>query len=123
VRQVALIVRKNGQILLRQCAPGERWAGLWDLPRFETTGQGDLQIARRRLRDQSGLKASFGPKLFTLRHTVTRFQIELDCHEATRISGRLLNGSDSPWQWVKFAEIARFPLNVTARRITARVLA
>ncbi len=42
VHEAAVIVRKNGSVLVRQCAVGERWAGLWDFPRFAVESQGPL---------------------------------------------------------------------------------
>jgi translation initiation factor IF-2 len=36
--EAAVVVRKNGAVLLRQCGPDERWTGLWDFPRLDVTG-------------------------------------------------------------------------------------
>jgi len=33
-QEAALIVRRNDQVLLRRIPEGQRWAGLWDFPRF-----------------------------------------------------------------------------------------
>jgi len=38
VTEVALVVRKNGRVLLLRRQPGERWAGLWDFPRCDVNG-------------------------------------------------------------------------------------
>src|SRR5262249_40699929 len=32
--EVAVVIRHRGRVLVRQCQTGERWAGLWDFPRF-----------------------------------------------------------------------------------------
>ena len=32
--EAAVVVQRNGRVLLRQCGDDERWAGLWDFPRF-----------------------------------------------------------------------------------------
>ena len=42
VHETAVVVRRRGRVLLRRCAEGERWAGLWDFPRFQVkpAGQG-----------------------------------------------------------------------------------
>ena len=34
VHETAVVVRRRGKVLLRRCGPDERWAGLWDFPRF-----------------------------------------------------------------------------------------
>src|SRR3954454_12588148 len=58
VTEIAVIIRRGISVLLRQCRPGERWAGLWDFPRFAAAGESntalDRQIAKR-VRDLVGL--------------------------------------------------------------------
>ena len=39
VNEAAVVVRKGTRVLLRRCGAGERWAGLWDFPRFPTTSK------------------------------------------------------------------------------------
>jgi A/G-specific adenine glycosylase len=39
VTEVAAVVWRNGRCLLRRRPPGERWAGLWDFPRFEVPAE------------------------------------------------------------------------------------
>ena len=34
VTEVAVVIRRGDRVVLRHCQPGERWAGLWDFPRF-----------------------------------------------------------------------------------------
>ena len=33
-REAAVVVRRGGRVLLVRCPEGQRWAGLWDFPRF-----------------------------------------------------------------------------------------
>ncbi|MGE3244588.1 MAG: A/G-specific adenine glycosylase, partial [Pirellulales bacterium] len=42
VREAAVIIRRNGSFLMRECGPNERWAGLWDFPRFALESEGPL---------------------------------------------------------------------------------
>jgi A/G-specific adenine glycosylase len=42
--EVAVVVRMKKQVLLRRCQPGERWAGLWDFPRFAWNGEDSGQL-------------------------------------------------------------------------------
>ena len=46
LREAAVVVRKNGSVLMRQCGDDERWAGLWDFPRFELEAGGPLFAER-----------------------------------------------------------------------------
>src|SRR5437763_1837460 len=77
VTEIAVIVRQRGRVLLRQCQPGERWAGLWDFPRFATArgkkiGSITQQIAAR-MRALIGFHVGPLSRVLTLKHGVTRF--------------------------------------------------
>ncbi len=86
VHEAAVVVRCRGKLLLRCCQPGERWAGMWDFPRFElgsTNGQSKPQELVAKVAGMTGVTVRPGRHLATLRHGVTRFRITLECHEAT----------------------------------------
>ena len=90
VREAAVVVRKNGRVLLRLCAPEERWAGLWDFPRFEIDSEGPLFAGDElveKVQEQTGIVVRPGALLKTIKHGVTRFRITLDCYEARYDSG------------------------------------
>jgi A/G-specific adenine glycosylase len=117
VREVAVVVRKNGSILMRQCGSDERWAGLWDFPRFAVETEGPLfakdEIVNK-LRAQTGVECMPGAVLKTLRHGVTRYRITLDCYAAAYVSGRVNCKS----RWVRINQLDTLPLNSTGRKIS-----
>jgi A/G-specific adenine glycosylase len=124
VREAAVIVRKNGAVLLRKCAPGERWAGLWDFPRFP------LEAARPRaasdelaekVRAQTGITIKSGQLLVILRHGVTRYRITLECYQSRHAAGRLRTSARQPARWAPLGALDEYPLSATARRL-ARLL-
>jgi A/G-specific adenine glycosylase len=121
VREAAVIVSKNGALLLRQCAARERWAGLWDFPRFAVENEGP-QFARdeitAKVRDQTGVAVDLGGVVTTLKHGVTRFRITLDCYAARPVGGRIRSNSRSPVRWTPARSLAEIPLSATARRIS-----
>lgn len=120
VREAAVVVRKGNAVLLRQCAADERWAGLWDFPRFAIDAEGPLFAKReleQKLVDQTGISANAGPLLKTLKHGVTRYRITLDCYEAIHQAGRLKSTKASPAKWVVPAKLANYPLSTTGRKI------
>src|SRR5207247_568055 len=53
VHEAAVLVRRGRDVLVRACQPGERWAGLWDFPRFaldgDTSGERQIEDNVRRL--------------------------------------------------------------------------
>ena len=122
VTEVVVIVRERGRVLVRHCQPGERWAGLWDFPRFAATGASDsgMSIERQvplRVRELAGLEVVAGRRLTTLKHGVTRFRITLHCYEATRVKRQPGGAARGNVQWVAIDQLSDYPLNVTGRKI------
>jgi A/G-specific adenine glycosylase len=113
-------VRHRGQYLLRRRSEGERWAGLWDFPRFAVaSGQRPEPTLIEGVREQTGLAILPGEQIAEWTHGVTRYRITLHCFTATVRGGRLLAGDHLAW--TPPAEFERFPLSVTGRKF-ARLL-
>lgn len=120
INEAVLIVQRDGKILMRQCQPDERWAGLWDFPRFSVTSRqaehqlaGDLQLA-------TGLKTELVNTEQQIKHAVTRFKITLDCFQATKVSLRLRK--TEAFEWRQINDLSDLPLSVTGRKIAKRIL-
>ncbi|HEX2476350.1 MAG TPA: A/G-specific adenine glycosylase [Lacipirellulaceae bacterium] len=124
LREAAVVVRHRGRVLLRQCGTDERWAGLWDFPRFALQAQGPLfaadEIAEKVYR-QTGIRCIPGPLVKRLRHGVTRFRITLDCYDAKYAGGRARSASDAPVRWLKCDELPTLPLSTTGRKLAELV--
>jgi A/G-specific adenine glycosylase len=120
VREAAVVVCKNGCVLMRKCGPGERWAGLWDFPRFELEAEGPL-FAREeimaKVASKTGVTCELNAVIKTIRHGVTRFRITLDCYRATYRSGRVRAINGGAVRWIPLAELPALPLSTTGRRI------
>ncbi len=120
LREAAVVVRKNGAVLVRQCGAKERWAGLWDFPRFALDGQGPLFVRKELVagvRGQTGVTVEPGGLVATLKHGVTRYRITLECYAARYASGRVRSAAESPVRWLRRRELAELPLSVTGRKI------
>ena len=117
VTEVAVVVRDRGRVLLRQCQQGERWAGLWDFPRFAANGHGTLaeQIALRTF-ELTGVEVAPGEQLATFKHGVTRFRITLHCYAAARRSSARRVTTTA--RWVALAVLPEYPLSTTGRKIS-----
>ncbi|MEX2141703.1 MAG: A/G-specific adenine glycosylase [Pirellulales bacterium] len=143
VREASVVVRNRGKVLLVQRASGERWAGLWDFPRFPLAADGESAVHQELIDSVNRLcKLRIEPRrlLTTLRHGVTRFRITLECHEAdlaaAATNGRsqesialsqadiAIHEQTNPFadqRWVPPAKLADYALSVTGRKI-ARLL-
>lgn len=144
VTEATVAVRRaDGAVLIRRRGTDERWAGMWDFPRFEppaaltaevTAGENPRQIAlplddpAGPLRDwladavhrQTGVRCEAGTAVREIRHGVTRFRIRLLCFTATRTGGRRLAGEEL--RWATAADLTDVPLSKTGRQF-ARTLA
>jgi len=120
VSEAAVVVRKNGQVLLRKCAVGERWAGLWDFPRFAVESEGPLFVHDElveKIRQQTGIEVQLGGLLKTIKHGVTRYRITLDCYEAEFATGSLPRATTKSLRWYSLPQLAKLPLSSTGRDI------
>lgn len=129
--EAALVVENKGKLLLRRCLPGERWAGLWDVPRFDVTSLADGHDERKpfnkktvaaiqndvaqQLQEAIDMSVDVGNLLTEIRHTVTRYRIRLVCFNTELLDGgpRMSDG----WKWVSKKKIGDYPLSATGRRI------
>jgi A/G-specific adenine glycosylase len=124
VTEIAVVIRRGQTVLLRQCKPGDRWAGLWDFPRFAAAAGGNGAVddhVAAKVRDLVGLSVVSKGRFVTIKHGVTRFRITLHGYEAALKSARRSNSRDGT-QWVHIDSLADYPLSVTGRKIS-RLLA
>lgn len=122
-REAAVVVRRRQRVLLAQRPEGVRWAGLWDFPRFALDG-GDEDQQRGKLlaelRRTTGVEARLDGLLTTLRHSVTRFRITLDCYLATCVRYEA-PPDGSAMRWLAPRELADYPLSTTGRELAVLV--
>lgn len=128
VREAAVVVRRGRSVLLMRRGEGQRWAGLWDFPRFGVSSRAEQELSDElaagvlRL---TGIAIAAGAKLATIRHGVTRFRITLECHEARciKLPASPANSTSAELKWVKPAELDAYPLSTPARRLSRIVAA
>ena len=127
VNEAALIIRNRGRILLRRCEEQERWAGLWDFPRFPVTKSSVRLQAKgaKRTRellagasDLVGLPIELGEHIETFKHGVTRYRITLDCYEAKLAVSSKRRKPFGETKWVAVNQLEDIPLSATGRKIS-----
>ena len=131
LQDICVAIRDGNKVLLRQRQPNERWAGLWDFPRW--TSQKTLpklavnllpkasleQSIIAEIRERTGYEIDHGPLAEVIKHSVTRYRIELFCFTAKKVSGR--KKSNEPLEWVPLKELDDRPLSVTGRKFAKRL--
>ena len=110
---IVLIERRN-KVLMRKCTDGQRWAGLWDFPRFDLNSRSSNKFLASDIERQTGLATSVTSLERTIKHAVTRFRIQLKCFKADEIRGRILK--DSGFEWKTKHELTELPLSKTGRQ-------
>jgi A/G-specific adenine glycosylase len=123
VREAAVVVRRRGKVLLRRCGPDQRWAGLWDFPRFTIQARDGGALGKelaQRVRELTGVTIRPGRRLATIKHGVTRFRITLWCYEAEFVAGRARRAGRE-MKWAAPSQLEEFPLSVTGRKISRLV--
>jgi A/G-specific adenine glycosylase len=123
-REAAVVVVRRGRALLVRSAEAQRWAGLWDFPRFAIRSRHGGPLRQEligNVRRCTGVTVAVRDLWTTLKHGVTRFRITLECYRADYVSGSVSRNGSSDVRWVRLAELDRYPLNSTARRV-ARLL-
>jgi A/G-specific adenine glycosylase len=119
VREAALLVRRGSRVLLVRREVGERWAGLWDFPRYAIdpdAGAADPQLTAQVARD-IGAQIRIGERLTTIKHSVTRYRITLDCFAATYIAADRKAKSSRTIAWVDPTDLSDYPLSTTGRKL------
>ncbi len=121
IRQACVVVWRNNRVLLRKCGDHERWAGMWDFPRFDLQTQRGAALRKEleeKVVEMTGIQIRPGTRLTTINHCVTRYRIQLICYEATHEAG-VVGGNQLAW--VRPARLPEYPLNVTARKICEKL--
>ena len=120
VHEAAVVVRRRGRVLLVQCPEGRRWAGLWDFPRFPLDAEQPVAVGReliKHVRKLTGVTIGPGRHLKTIKHSVTRFRITLDCYEAECIARRDGKPAAVAMKWLWPATLNEYPLCTTGRKL------
>jgi len=121
VREAFVVVRRGGKVLLRMRGARERWAGMWDFPRFPLDARrqpGIGQELAKNVERTLGVVIEAGEHLATIKHGVTRFRITLDCYAARYVSAKWPRpGNGESIRWLDVDELAGVPLSTSARRL------
>jgi len=128
VHEAAVIVsNKRGQVLLRHCQDNERWAGMWDYPRFSfdtrTPAARIQQQLKSGVRSLTDVRIGVAQPMTKLKHSVTRYRITLHCFRSNELPSS--SGNSHRRQdlcWLAPEELDRYPLSSMGRVISRQLL-
>jgi A/G-specific adenine glycosylase len=119
VRMVATVVERRGRVLLVKVGDdAPRWAGMWQFPNTERKAKETAERAVIRSLSGIGLDAAGIEPLLLVRHSVTRYRIELEVHRA-KASG---SSRSRAIRWQPIDALGELALPSAHRRIASALL-
>jgi A/G-specific adenine glycosylase len=115
---LAVVARNANQVLVRQRPPGVVNAHLWEFPNVEVTG--------RKLRVNQAGEEIFGFEirnarhLCTIKHTITRYRITLEAHQAELGEKQFAPSGEA--KWCTDAELKKLAFPSAHRQIVEAIL-
>ncbi|MBI3312891.1 MAG: A/G-specific adenine glycosylase [Candidatus Omnitrophica bacterium] len=113
MRTAALILRRNGKVLVKKQQRHERWGGLWMFP-FDKDKK---SLAKKFLLQPDDLA-----RRFTLFHGFTKYRVRLDVFEAVIASERSERSNDSANRWIKISDLEKLALPSPHQKIAQEIL-
>jgi A/G-specific adenine glycosylase len=115
-QMTAVVIHKNGRVLIEQRPTDALLGGLWAFPTaaYETVG-GTAGPADALLRDW-GLRVALDEASQVLEHTFTHFKLKLHVYHGQWQAGRLRPGGPLR-KWVRAANLADYPMGKLDRQI------
>ncbi len=131
--EAALLVQNDASgYLIRRCQPGERWAGLWDFPRFDVTTAKTVSQLHESISEQFairfGTQICLEDEMLQIKHGVTRYRITLRCFRAsietslTHVRERSGTTIDRDTIWCSPSDLQEIPLSSTGKRIAQHIV-
>jgi A/G-specific adenine glycosylase len=125
VTELTVAVMSGERVFIRRRGPDERWAGLWDFPRFacESGEHSETQLLRllaTHLKPEYGLSVADVRPLVRMKHSVTRYRIDLRCFVAP-LCGTAAERVSPDEDWVELQSLAERPMSVTGRKFAQKL--
>jgi A/G-specific adenine glycosylase len=119
VREVCVVVRHAGRVLLARRPSGGRWANMWEFPRAVVELGTTHETVAVRLLESLGVDAELEPELMTLRYAVTRFRMTMICLEANARTKSFQSTYYDEGRWLRPTELSAFPVSTAQRKLAA----
>ena len=125
VTELTVAVLSGDRVFIRRRGTDERWAGLWDFPRYacelgehSETSLTDMVTAH--VQGTYRLEVAEVQPVFRLKHSVTRYRIDLRGYVA-QLSGEAAERLRDDEAWVELETLAERPMSVTGRKFAQQL--
>lgn len=120
ITHVAVVTWHGARVLIVQRPPTGRWANLWEFPRVELASDEAADAgAHRALREAGLVGAHVHGEIWSLRHGIMHFRVQLRCFAAHGLDSRNHTVDLPNRQWVLIDDLPRFPFSSPQRRLVA----
>ena len=119
VREVCVVIRHRGRVLLARRPTSGRWANMWEFPRAVLNQRETPDDGVHRLLKSLGVDAEPGAELMTLRYGVTRFRMTMVCLEVAADAKKVQMDYYEQGRWLRLAELSTYPLSTPQRKLAA----
>ncbi|MDA0660653.1 MAG: A/G-specific adenine glycosylase [Planctomycetota bacterium] len=128
IHEAAVVIWRGRKVWLRRCVEGERWAGLWDFPRFPcqtSDKEADAYLVQEKAERQSQSRLGNLRQWTQMKHGVTRFRIQLTVFQADFLQESSIaegtNPTASESRWITVSQLNELPLSATGRKIAQQL--
>ena len=121
VQESAVVIRREGKVLLIQRPAIGRWAGLWEFPHGPLMEGESHEETAVHLAREVGMEIDLGPELVTMTHTITRYHITLVCFAAEYRRGEFTSSYIPQAAWVEPDRLGDYPVSSPQRRLAREV--
>ncbi len=108
----AVIVRRDGRILIAQRKETSMLGGLWEFPGgTREAGETMPECIARELKEEMDVGIEVGPLLTVVHHAYSHFTIDLHAHWARVVRGRPRTIHCADFAWVSVKEMKKYPFS------------
>lgn len=115
---VAVIVSKDGRLLIQRRPEDGLLGGLWEFPGGKIEeGETAAEACRREVNEELGIEIDPIHAITTIRHAYSHFKIVLSAWQCRLASGVPASSNGQPWKWVTVAELNDYAFPRANRRL------
>ncbi len=117
VREVCLVAKHRGHVLIVRRPAGGRWANMWEFPTTELGAGESGESGARRMIDELGLSGEPRSMARVVRYAVTRFRMSMSCFEVKCRRSTSKTGHWAESRWVQPAALPDYALSTSQRTV------
>jgi A/G-specific adenine glycosylase len=114
VEAIAVVVQKDGKVLLNQRPPKGLLGGLWEFPNWKSEEKRRLRL-RNHIKKEMGMKVKIKEPIGVFQQTYSHFKLTLHVFSCEVMDGR------GKGKWVAIGNLHLFPMSRIHRRIAQMI--